>query len=121
RTRGRAACQRGRRFVSVRCDNPLAGFAIVQRAGFVRRPGGRRMRGARVCGGAARIEAPTRRVSRHELAAPIQLTDANGKTRQLGVLRVYRASDGMAYTDSDCTLLELFASQAAIVIENADL
>gem|GEM_PF-1614854 len=71
--------------------------------------------------GAARIEAPTRRVSRHELAAPIQLTDANGKTRQLGVLRVYRASDGMAYTDSDCTLLELFASQAAIVIENADL
>lgn len=71
--------------------------------------------------GKSRIEKPTRRVPRHELAAPIQLSDPQGKERQLGVLRVYRAGDGEAFQESDCTLLELFASQAAIVIENADL
>jgi len=71
--------------------------------------------------GKSRIEKPTRRVPRHELAAPIQLSDAHDKARQIGVLRVYRAGDGEAFQESDCTLLELFASQAAIVIENADL
>lgn len=71
--------------------------------------------------GKTRVELPARRMPRHELAAPIQLTETNGKERQLGVLRVYRAGDGTPYMDSDCTLLELFASQAAIVIENADL
>lgn len=71
--------------------------------------------------GKSRRDTPTRRVPRHELAAPIQLTETNGKERQLGVLRVYRAGDGLPYTESDCKLLELFASQAAIVIENADL
>lgn len=71
--------------------------------------------------GETRVETPTRRVPHHELAAPIQLTESNGKDRQLGVLRVYRAGDGMPYSEGDCTLLELFASQAAIVIENADL
>ncbi|MBI4672033.1 MAG: SpoIIE family protein phosphatase [Chloroflexi bacterium] len=71
--------------------------------------------------GKPRIERPTRRTQRHELAAPIQLSDPHGKERQLGALRVYRAGDGDAYQKSDCTLLELFASQAAIVIENADL
>ncbi len=71
--------------------------------------------------GAPRVETPTRGAPRHELAAPIQLTEPNGATRPLGALRVYRAGDGMAYSKEDCTLLELFASQAAIVIENADL
>lgn len=68
-----------------------------------------------------RMETPTRRTPRFELAAPIQLRDQNGQERQLGVLRVYRAGDGTPFQQSDCTLLELFASQAAIVIENADL
>lgn len=71
--------------------------------------------------GKTRRDTPTRRAPRHELAAPIQLTETNGKERHLGVLRVYRAGDGLPYTESDCKLLELFASQAAIVIENADL
>ncbi|MCG3141148.1 MAG: hypothetical protein HDKAJFGB_02363 [Anaerolineae bacterium] len=71
--------------------------------------------------GAPRIVTPTRRAPRHELAAPIQLTEPNGTTRPLGALRVYRAKNGIAYNDEDCKLLELFASQAAIVIENADL
>lgn len=71
--------------------------------------------------GATRVGKPTRRVPRHELAAPIQLTELDGKERQLGALRVYRETNGLPYTDADGKLLELFASQAAIVIENAAL
>lgn len=71
--------------------------------------------------GQVQAQKPTRRAAHHELAAPILLSDANGKERSLGVLRVYRAGDGMPYSHADSTLLELFASQAAIVIENADL
>lgn len=66
--------------------------------------------------GQACIDSPRRRATMFELAAPIAL-DA----RSLGVLTVYRASDGVPYQESDKTLLELFASQAAIVIENAQL
>lgn len=66
--------------------------------------------------GQAEIAKPTRRATMFELAAPIKLD-----TRSLGVLTVVRASDGTPYQDADKTLLELFASQAAIVIENADL
>lgn len=77
--------------------------------------------GAAFAQGKVRIETSNRRTLCHELAAPIQLSEANGQERQLGVLRVYRASDGMPFENSDCTLLELFASQAATVIENADL
>ncbi len=63
----------------------------------------------------------SRQLKRNEIAAPIQLTDEQGSVRQLGVLYVYRSGKHAAFTDSDCQLLELFASQAAIVIENADL
>ncbi len=56
-----------------------------------------------------------------ELAAPIQLQDPKEGERRLGVLNVYRASDGKPYQATDKTLLELFASQAAIVIDNANL
>lgn len=62
-----------------------------------------------------------RKVKRHEIAAPIQLADEQQTVRQLGVLYVYRLGKRPAFTESDCQLLELFASQAAIVIENADL
>lgn len=56
-----------------------------------------------------------------ELAAPIRLNDPKEGERVLGVLHVYRADDGTAYQSTDKQLLELFASQAAIVIDNADL
>jgi sigma-B regulation protein RsbU (phosphoserine phosphatase) len=70
--------------------------------------------------GQACISTPSRRRATFELAAPILLHEA-GEDRALGVLCVYRASDGAPFDDSDKTLLELFASQAAIVIENAQL
>lgn len=57
-----------------------------------------------------------RRAPMFELAAPIVM---DGRPR--GVLSVYRASDGAPYQETDKTLLELFASQAAIVIENSEL
>ncbi len=66
--------------------------------------------------GAPCIARPNARSPMYELAAPIRL-DA----RSIGVLNVYRASDGAPYQEPDQTLLELFASQAAIVIENAEL
>lgn len=66
--------------------------------------------------GQACIGKLKRRSHIFELAAPIR-TDAT----TLGVLCVYRASDGAPYQESDKTLIELFASQAAIVIENAQL
>lgn len=66
--------------------------------------------------GEACISIPKRGGRRFELAAPIRL-DA----RSLGVLTVYRASDGALFQETDKTLLELFASQAAIVLENAQL
>lgn len=56
-----------------------------------------------------------------ELAAPIRIVAPREGERVLGVLHVYRADDGTPYSARDRTLLELFASQAAIVIENADL
>jgi serine phosphatase RsbU (regulator of sigma subunit)/CRP-like cAMP-binding protein len=56
-----------------------------------------------------------------ELAAPIRIVDPKEGERMLGVLSVYRADDGTPYRALDKTMLELFASQAAIVIENADL
>lgn len=56
-----------------------------------------------------------------ELAAPIRIVDPREGERMLGVLNVYRADDGTPYRPTDRTLMELFASQAAIVIENADL
>lgn len=56
-----------------------------------------------------------------ELAAPIRLNDPKEGERVLGVLQVFRADDGTAYQATDKKLLELFASQAAIVIDNADL
>lgn len=56
-----------------------------------------------------------------ELAAPIRIVDPKEGERLLGVLNVYRATDGKPYEATDKALLELFASQAAIVIENADL
>lgn len=62
-----------------------------------------------------------RRSVRYELAAPIKLTDDHAAERCLGVLTVYRAFDGAPYQSTDETLLELFASQAAIVIENTEL
>lgn len=66
--------------------------------------------------GEAQIEKWGRQKVMFELAAPIRMG-----AQPLGVLSVYRASDGAPYVESDRTLLELFASQAAIVIENADL
>lgn len=71
--------------------------------------------------GKACIRAPSRRSPIFELAAPIKLTDNDAVERTLGVLTLYRASDGAPYEENDKTLLELFASQAAIVIENAQL
>lgn len=56
-----------------------------------------------------------------ELNAPIRLVDPKEGERLLGILSVYRADDGKLYETLDKTLLELFASQAAIVIDNADL
>lgn len=71
--------------------------------------------------GKACIQTPGRHSTMFELAAPIKLADNDSVERTLGVLTVYRASDGAPYQDTDKTLLELFASQAAIVIENAQL
>lgn len=71
--------------------------------------------------GKACIRVPGRRSPIFELAAPIKLTDNDAIERTLGVLTLYRASDGAPYEENDKTLLELFASQAAIVIENAQL
>ncbi len=66
--------------------------------------------------GEACVANPSRRMPIFELAAPIVLEE-----RSLGVLNVYRASDGAPYQETDKTLLQLFANQAAIVIENAQL
>lgn len=66
--------------------------------------------------GQACLMTPGRRTPVFELAAPIVLGE-----RSLGALNVYRASDGAPYQETDKTLLELFANQAAIVIENAQL
>lgn len=70
--------------------------------------------------GRACIRAP-KRSNVFELAAPIKLVENDAVEHTLGVLCVYRASDGAPYQEHDKTLLELFASQAAIVIENAQL
>jgi sigma-B regulation protein RsbU (phosphoserine phosphatase) len=55
------------------------------------------------------------------LAAPIRLVDPAGNERRLGVLTVYRAAGDTPFQAADETLLQLFASQAAIVIENTEL
>ncbi len=66
--------------------------------------------------GQAEIGKQHRRSTTFELAAPIKL-DA----RSLGVLTVFRTSKDAPFQETDRTLLELFASQAAIVIENTEL
>jgi serine phosphatase RsbU (regulator of sigma subunit) len=80
-----------------------------------RRPGARCTAQA-FATGQAQIERSHPGALTFGLAAPI-LLDA----RTLGVLTVYRASDGAPYEEADKTLAELFASQAAIVLENAQL
>src|SRR5581483_7825449 len=54
--------------------------------------------------GQAEIEKFHRRSTAFELAAPIKLD-----SRSLGVLTVFRASDGAPFQETDKTLLELFA------------
>ncbi len=70
---------------------------------------------------AGRPQQQSGRNARFELAAPIKLVDRTGVERSLGVLCVFRAADGVPYASEDETLLSLFASQAAIVIENTEL
>lgn len=57
----------------------------------------------------------------YELDAAIRIVDPKEGERLLGVLNVYRADDGKPYEPMDKTLMDLFASQAAIVIDNANL
>jgi len=66
--------------------------------------------------GQAEIGKQHRRSTTFELAAPIKLD-----SRSLGVLTVFRTSKDAPFQETDRTLLELFASQVAIVIENTEL
>lgn len=66
------------------------------------------------------IENRTRRSRSHplplELAVPVRLNQ-----QMLGALTVFRPLDAAEFTSGDAQLLELFANQAAIAIENARL
>lgn len=66
------------------------------------------------------IENRTRRSRRHPL--PLELAVPVRQNRQtLGALTVYRPLDAEPFSALDAELLELFANQAAIAIENARL
>lgn len=84
-------------------------------------PVGKGCPGRAFASGHAQVRRTRHEERKHELAAPIKITDANSVERSLGVLSVYRSARDAPYQKTDQTLLELFASQAAIVIENAEL
>jgi len=62
------------------------------------------------------IDKITGAETRTILAVPLK-----AKTKLIGVLEVINKADGTSFTDDDALLLSIFASQAAMAIENARL